>query len=189
MVGQPELRTERLVLRPLVMADAEVIQRLASDRAVSDCMVSIPFPYPEGEAERYIARRRQAFAAGLGVAFAIALLPSPDLVGVLEIRDIEPEHAQGEVSFWLSPALQGQGYMSEAIAPLLAFAFQTLGLNRLQAYHMVRNPASGKVLQKNGFRPEGVLRQRVCKGGIFEDVVVLAQLRQDWIMGKRTSGS
>jgi RimJ/RimL family protein N-acetyltransferase len=45
---------------------------------------------------------------------------------------------------------------------------------------MVRNPASGKVLQKNGFVQEGLLRQRVRKWGVFEDVALLAILHRDW---------
>ena len=45
---------------------------------------------------------------------------------------------------------------------------------------MARNSASGRVLQKNGFQPEGLLRQRVRKWGIFEDVILLSILRQDW---------
>jgi RimJ/RimL family protein N-acetyltransferase len=70
--------------------------------------------------------------------------------------------------------------MSEALKPMLRFAFEDLGLNRLYAYHMVRNPASGKVLQKNGFVQEGLLRQRVRKWGVFEDVALLAILHRDW---------
>ncbi len=70
--------------------------------------------------------------------------------------------------------------MSEAIKPMLDFGFETLSLNRIYAYHMKRNIASGKVLQKNGFQLEGLLRQRVRKWGIFEDVILLSILRQDW---------
>ncbi len=70
--------------------------------------------------------------------------------------------------------------MSEALAPLLHFGFENLGLNRLYAYHMVRNPGSGKVLRKNGFIQEGVLCQRIRKWDVFEDVQLWAILRQDW---------
>jgi RimJ/RimL family protein N-acetyltransferase len=70
--------------------------------------------------------------------------------------------------------------MSEALKPVLCFGFEELSLNRLYAYHMARNPASGKVLKKNGFVQEGLLRQRVRKWGVFEDVVLLAILREDW---------
>jgi RimJ/RimL family protein N-acetyltransferase len=46
---------------------------------------------------------------------------------------------------------------------------------------MVKNPASGRVLQKIGMRQEGLMRQRVRKWGIFEDVVLYAMLREEWL--------
>ncbi|RUS96530.1 hypothetical protein DSM106972_087170 [Dulcicalothrix desertica PCC 7102] len=95
-------------------------------------------------------------------------------------RDIEREHSQAELSFWLAVGVWGQGYMSEALKPLLRFGFEDLGLNTLYAYHMIKNPGSGKVLQKNGFVQEGILRQRVRKWGVFEDVKLWAILRKDW---------
>jgi [ribosomal protein S5]-alanine N-acetyltransferase len=63
---------------------------------------------------------------------------------------------------------------------LVRYGFEHLNLNRIHAHHMVRNRASGRVLQKVGMKQEGVLRQRVRKWGVFEDVVALAILREDW---------
>ena len=54
MLLQPTLETERLILRPLVFTDASLIQKFASNRQIADTMISIPHPYPDGEAERYI---------------------------------------------------------------------------------------------------------------------------------------
>ena len=178
--AQPTLITNRLILRPLTHADAPSIQALASARAVADTMVSIPHPYPEGEAERYIVRQMAEFEAGHTIAFAIEHNEKAKFVGVVEIRDIECEHAQAESSFWLAVEAWGQGYMSEALNPILFFGFENVDLNRFYAYHRVRNPGSGKVLQKNGFVQEGVLRQRVQKWGVFEDVRLWAMLRSDW---------
>lgn len=70
--------------------------------------------------------------------------------------------------------------MSEVVQAVLRYGFEDLGLNRLYAYHMTRNPASGRVLEKNGFQQEGVLRQRVRKWGVFEDVALWAVLADDW---------
>lgn len=103
-----------------------------------------------------------------------------DLIGIVELHDIETEHSVAELSYWLAVAAWGNGYMSEALPPLLSFGFDTLSLNRIHAYHMVRNEASGKVLQKNGFELEGLLRQRVKKWDKFEDVKLFSLLRSDW---------
>jgi RimJ/RimL family protein N-acetyltransferase len=84
----------------------------------------------------------------------------------------------GSLEKWYQ--MWGQGYMSEALQPIIRYGFEDLDLNRLYAYHMVRNSGSGKVLQKNGFELEGVLRQRVRKWGVFEDVKLWAMLHGDW---------
>jgi RimJ/RimL family protein N-acetyltransferase len=180
MLSQPQLETERLSLRPLTFADASWIQKVASVRKIADAMISIPHPYPDGEAERYISKQISEFEESRSVTFAIEQKPEKLFSGMIEIRDIEREHSQAEVSFWLAVAAWGHGYMSEALKPVLCFGFEELSLNRLYAYHMARNPASGKVLKKNGFVQEGLLRQRVRKWGVFEDVVLLAILREDW---------
>ncbi|MBD2034480.1 GNAT family N-acetyltransferase [Leptolyngbya sp. FACHB-321] len=174
------LETPRLVLRPLALTDAPAIQRLASDRAVANTMISIPHPYPEGEAENYLSTRISEFQEQHSVAFAIERKPEKSVSGVIEIREIDREHSLAELSFWLGVEAWGRGYMSEALLSVLCFSFNDLHLNRLYAHHMLRNPASGRVLKKNGFVQEGVLRQRVQKWGVFEDVVLLAILYKDW---------
>ncbi|NJO79427.1 MAG: GNAT family N-acetyltransferase [Cyanobacteria bacterium RM1_2_2] len=174
------LETDRLILRPLTPADTPSIQRFASAREIADTMISIPHPYPMGEAERYVAKRIAEFEQGQSRAFAIERKSENQFCGVIEIRDVDREHSQAELSFWLAVEAWGQGYMSEALKPLLYLGFENLDLNRLYAYHMVRNPGSGKVLQKNGFTQEGILRQRIRKSGVFEDVKLWALLRQDW---------
>jgi ribosomal-protein-alanine N-acetyltransferase len=61
MLSQPQLETERLSLRPLTFADASWIQKVASVRQIADTMISIPHPYPDGEAERYISKQISEF--------------------------------------------------------------------------------------------------------------------------------
>ncbi|WP_193200476.1 GNAT family N-acetyltransferase [Nostoc sp. MG11] len=180
MLAQSTLDTTRLILRPLSLADAPSIQGVVSVREIADTMISIPHPYPDGEAEQYIRRQISDFEAGHSLSFVIERKPEKVFSGIIEIRDIEREHSQAELSFWLATEVWGKGYMSEALKLLLRFGFKDLDLNRLYAYHMVRNPGSGKVLQKNGFTQEGVLRQRVRKWGVFEDVKIWAILRRDW---------
>ena len=82
--------------------------------------------------------------------------------------------------FIFHPEAQHHGYATEAAHSVLAFGFQHLGLNRICAYHLVRNLASGRVLAKIGMRQEGLLRQGVKKGEVFEDVVLMAVLREEW---------
>jgi RimJ/RimL family protein N-acetyltransferase len=80
----------------------------------------------------------------------------------------------------MDPAFWNRGYTTEAAIALVDFAFRQLGLNRVSAEHMVHNPASGRVLEKAGLRPEGLLRQHAKKWGRFHDVAVFGLVREDW---------
>ena len=188
MIEQAVLKTPQLRLRPLKLSDVPAIQKAASKRPISDTMISIPHPYPDGEAERYLVRQQAEQKAGLSYAFAIEQHAKAGFCGLVELRDIDREHSQGELSFWLAVDAWGRGYMSEVVQKVVHYGFETCGLNRLYAYHMERNPASGRVLEKNGFRQEGLLRQRVQKWGQFEDVALWAILRQEWMARSKQSG-
>ena len=177
---QPTLEAARLILRPLEQADAPFIQQEASAREIADTMISLPHPYPEGESERYLDEQETLSAQGRGITLAIVTKAGRTFVGLVEIREIDREHSQAELSFWLAQRAWGHGYMSEAVQMVLRYAFRDLGLNRLYAYHMQRNPASGRVLQKNGFHQEGLLRERVRKWDRYEDVLLWAIVRSDW---------
>jgi len=179
MIEQPVLDTPRLRLRPLERADTPAIQKAAGVREIADTMISLPHPYPIVEAERYIAQQRAEQNAGRAVTFTIEQKVEGWFCGLVEVRDIDQEHSQGELSFWLAVDAWGQGYMSEVVQAVVQYGLEGLGLNRLYAYHMLRNPASGRVLEKNGFKQEGLLRQRVRKWGQFEDVALWAILRQE----------
>jgi RimJ/RimL family protein N-acetyltransferase len=180
MIEQPVLEIPRLRLRPLEVSDTLAIQKAAGAREIADTMISLPHPYPAGEAKRYIAWQKAEREAGRCVTFTIEQKAEGCFCGLVEMRDINYEHSQGELSFWLAVEAWGRGYMSEVVQAMVEYGFEGLGLNRLYAYHMLRNPASGCVLEKNGFKQEGLLRQRVRKWGQFEDVAMWAILRQEW---------
>ncbi len=180
MIEQPVLETPRLRMRPLERSDTSAIQHAASARKIADTMISLPHPYPAGEAERYVAKQQAEREAGCSATFTIEQKVEGGFCGLVEVRDIDREHSQGELSFWLAVEAWGQGYMSEIIQAVMRYGFEVIGLNRLYAYHMLRNPASGRVLEKNGFKQEGLLHQRVRKWGKFEDVKLWAILRREW---------
>jgi RimJ/RimL family protein N-acetyltransferase len=178
MVGDM-IRTERLFLRPVRVEDLSEVQDAAGRREVADTMISIRHPFTQADATRYVGSRIAAMEQARGVAFTLRTHASA-FVGFAELRDIEREHALAELSFWLAVDCWGRGYMAEALAAILRNAFRDLDLNRVYAHHMVRNPASGRVLSRLGFQVEGRLRQRVRKWGRFEDVVLQALLRSEW---------
>jgi ribosomal-protein-alanine N-acetyltransferase len=180
MTDYPTLETARLALRPWTLDDAPTLQRLAARREIADTMISIPHPYGAEQAKAWIASHPYDFAQGRAVHFAIQLKSSGQLIGATELRSIDMEHAHAEISLWIGVEWWGRDFATEAASAMLRYGFEQLELNRIHAYHMVRNPASGHVMEKIGMRQEGLLRQCVRKWGRFEDVVLRAVLREDW---------
>jgi RimJ/RimL family protein N-acetyltransferase len=179
--AHPTLETERLLLRPLRAEDAPAIAHLAGRREIADTTISIPHPYSAEQARQWIAAQGEVFAKGKFYVFGMELKCGGSLCGTVGLRELDREHSQAELGFWVALEYWGQGYATEAARAVVSFGFRQLGLNRVYAHHMVRNPASGRVLEKIGMRREGLLRQRVRKWGVFEDVVLLAALRGEWM--------
>jgi RimJ/RimL family protein N-acetyltransferase len=178
MVQQPTLHTERLVLRPFALTDAPEVQRLAGDKAVASTTLNIPHPYENGIAEEWIGTHREGFEQGEMAAFAV-VLRNGTLVGAIGLH-ISQRHERAELGYWIGRPYWNQGYCTEAARALLRYGFETLGLNRIQARHFVRNPASGRVMIKVGMRCEGTMRQDVKKWDVFEDTRLYAILKSEY---------
>lgn len=178
--AQPDLVTSRLRLRPFEPADAPDVQRLAGSAAIATTTLTIPHPYPDGAAAEWIGTHASAWTSGRRAHYAVTERAAGDaLVGTVTLA-LEPRHARAELGYWIAENRWGQGYASEAAAALCAYAFEQLGVHRIQAHHFLRNPASGRVMQKLGMRHEGVLRGAVRKDGLFEDLALYAVLADEW---------
>jgi RimJ/RimL family protein N-acetyltransferase len=175
----PTLLTARLILGAFDLADAAELQRLAGAREIADTTLSIPHPYDLDHALAWINQQRREAVRGRSTNFAIRLRRGGQLVGSVGLRDIDREHLQAELGFWIGLEWWGKGYAREAAMAVIGFGFESLGLNRIYAHHMSRNPAAGKVLAAVGMQREGLLRQRVRKWGVYEDVVLYAIVRDD----------
>ena len=173
---QPCLETERLLLRPLVLSDAPELQRLVGHFAIADTTLNIPYPYPDGAAEAFIASHPAKFAAGEGVTFAITHKHNGRIVGCISLV-VTKRFRRGELGYWIANGLWNKGYATEAGRAVVAYGFEQLGLHKIEAIYLKRNPASGRVLHKLGFEPEGILRDHVLKWDRFEDVVTCGLIR------------
>jgi RimJ/RimL family protein N-acetyltransferase len=180
MPGIPSIQTHRLELRAFTPADAPGVQRLAGDRAIADTTLNIPHPYLDGMAEQWIATHAQLFDLGQAAVFAVTLRQTGQLVGAIGLT-IKAHHARAEMGYWIGQPFWNRGFGTEAARALLQFGFDTLGLQRIHASHLTRNPASGRVMQKIGMRLEGVLRQHVCKWDVHEDLAVYGILRDEFL--------
>ena len=180
MPERPTLTTARLVLRPLTVADAPDVQRLAGEREVASTTLNIPHPYEPGMAEQWISTHQGAYERGELVNFAIGLRVDNALLGAIGLR-IDQQHTHAELGYWLGKPYWNAGYCTEAAHAVVAYGFESLGLHRIHASHMTRNPASGRVMQKIGMRYEGCLRQHVNKWEVFEDLALYGILKSEYV--------
>lgn len=173
----PELETPRLRLRPFQTSDIPEIVRLAGHPEIAATTLHVPHPYRRPDAEAWLAGHGPAAAAGTGFTFAITIREDR-LVGAIALEAV-PRHRRAELGYWIGVEHWGRGYATEAGAAVLDFGFGTLGLNRIEAHCFLGNEASSRVLDKLGFRLEGLLRHHVVKDGRPRDGRFYAILRSD----------
>jgi [ribosomal protein S5]-alanine N-acetyltransferase len=175
------IQTERLTLRPLTLEDAPTVQQLAGRREIAAMTLSIPHPYSLEQAQDWLAKRLAAVTEGKDVVFGIVSNNTGQLIGAVGLREIDADHSRAEMGFWIGVDWWGQGYATEASRAVVRCGFEQLKLNRIYAHHMTKNPASGRVLEKVGLRREGLLRQAMRKWDHYEDIMLYAILREDWM--------
>lgn len=153
MPAQTTLMADELRLRALQRTDAAAIQELCGDARIADTAANIPHPYPDGAAYSWLVDVAEKTHSGEHLAYAITLAESDELVGVISLMNIASGDA--ELGYWVGVPWWGRGIASAAVATLVAHAFAELGIQRIQALVLSRNPASSKVLLRAGFGHTG----------------------------------
>ena len=127
-----------------------------------------------------IGRYREDYARGVAVAFFIFELQSEQLLGGITLGNIRHGVAQtGHIGYWIGECHAGKGYMVEALRLLAGFAFDTLRLHRIEAACIPGNARSIRVLEKAGFRREGLLRSYLMINGIWQDHFLYSLIADD----------
>lgn len=165
ILGQNQwLETERLILRPVTLADANDMYEYASDAET----VRYVFPRHETVADTQ-ASIIDFFIKDPLEKFGIELKSTNKFIGTIDLR-INALHPKGVLGYTLNKAYWGQGIIPEAAKTLLEFGFEKLELIRIEAIHDQRNPKSGRVMEKIGMRKEGLLRNHmILKGEVVDD--------------------
>jgi [ribosomal protein S5]-alanine N-acetyltransferase len=172
---KPVLETRRLTLRTFRAEDAEQLQAAANHAEISAGTAGVPFPYTIEDARSFIQSGSNDFLGSSGGVLAVIEKESGMIVGCVGINPVAGDRA--EIGYWMTPKKWNMGYCSEAVARLIEYGFNEMGLNRIAAMHFPENPASGRVLKKAGMQMEGTLRQYLRKGEDNRDVVVWSVLR------------
>ncbi|MFI5908813.1 GNAT family N-acetyltransferase [Dactylosporangium sp. NPDC051541] len=173
------LTTERLVLRPFRAADAPVLSAYRSDPAVARYQ-GWEAPYPLEAADAFVAGLdgRDPRAEGW-FQYAVERTADGVLVGDVGVNRHD-EGRQAEIGFTLAAAHQGQGYGAEAVRRVVHFLLAEEGLHRVHASVDGRNERSARLLERVGFRREGLERQSQWWKGEWTDDLRYAVLASEW---------
>ena len=173
----PTLTTARLILRPLELADADAVQALFPRWEIVRYLANhVPWPYPPDGALTYI--RDQALPAvqrGSEWHWTIRRESAPErLIGVIGLTD-KPGDNRG---FWLDPAWQGQGLMTEASTAVTDYWFETLERPVLRAPKAVANVASRRISERGGMRLIEITERDFVSGRLPAEIWEIT--RQEW---------
>jgi RimJ/RimL family protein N-acetyltransferase len=175
----PTLPAGRVRLRWLERHDVGALLEVFGDPAVMRYWSSPPLR-DRRAAEDLLAEIRTYFERRELFQWGVALAGSDRVIGTCTLAWIHAESHRAELGFALGRAHWGRGYMSEALVALLDFAFGPLGLRRLEADIDPRNQSSLRLVERLGFRREGLLRERWLTAGEVQDSVFFGLLSRDW---------
>ncbi|MGO1058298.1 GNAT family N-acetyltransferase [Planococcus sp. FY231025] len=175
----PALETERLLLRKLVMEDAEDLFRYASEPSVSRFMPWDVHKTIE-ETKGFLAFILDSYDQYQKLTWAIELKQTGKMIGTIDYVSWQPKRSKAEIAYTLSHEYWGQGLMKEAADGLLAFGFKEMELNKIEAPIMLENAQSRRLAEKLGMKLEGVARDHMVIKGEFVDLAMYSILKREF---------
>ena len=177
----PRLETDRLVLRAPEPRDAGDVFETHRHRSAAEGVISVPHPCPPDHGETWIRSVRAAMTRSELRVWVLECRESGRVIGDCGL-DRTREHRRGSLGYILHPDRQGAGLMTEALSRMLRHAFieSVPRLERIEADIYPGNDASFRLVERLGFRREGVLRGYIHREGEQRDAVRVSLLRPEF---------
>ena len=180
----PTLAGGRVRLRWLEEDDVDDLLRIFGNAEVMRYWSSPPLA-DRAAAVSLLAEIRELFARHTLYQWGVTLPDDGPVIGTCTLTSFHAESGRSEIGFALGREHWGRGYMSDALAALLDYAFGPLDLRRLEADVDPRNGPSLRLLERVGFRREGLLRERWITNGEVQDSLFFGLLRRECRPGRR----
>jgi RimJ/RimL family protein N-acetyltransferase len=183
----PVLTAAGVTLRDLERSDASSLFEMLTTEEVAR-FISPPPTTVEGF-ERFIEWTHREREAGRYACFAVVPDGLTRAIGIFQVRALEPGFMTAEWGFAIGSPFWGTGVFINAARSIVEFAFETLGVNRLEARAAVENGRGNGALAKVGAVKEGVLRRAFVRNGRSIDQALWSIVREDWRQAKAVWGS
>lgn len=172
-----QFETERLVIRPMQPTDHDALQAMILDPQVVAYLRYRTIQTPEQFTEIF----KTHFLADQTTVFGIERKSDRQLVGFYEFHS---EDSGGVLTYALSPSAWGHGYVAEAGQALMAYGFETLAYDQIEAHYASANPRSGRVMAKMGMHDFGEMHTFTLDNGELIHVMRYALSKKDWLVAK-----
>jgi ribosomal-protein-alanine N-acetyltransferase len=183
----PVLSNGVLTLRELRISDAEALLEMLTTEEVSR-FISPPPTTVDGF-ERFIAWAQRERSAGRYICFAVVPEGMDTAIGIFQIRQLDPTFTTAEWGFALGRAFWGTGAFVAAARLTIDFAFDVVGVHRLEARAALANGRGNGALAKIGAVKEAILRRSFLRSGKEHDQALWSIVRDDWRRAKAVWGS
>lgn len=179
-LGTQNIETARLLLRRFSAEDAPAIYKnWATDPKVVD-RLSWELHKSPADSETMLGGWLAHYDQDEYYRWAITLKPDTEPIGNITAVKLENDIRMVHIGYYVGSAWWGMGIASEALSAVIRFFFEEVGVNRIEARHDVRNPVSGKVMEKCGMSLEGTKRQAEYAKGVLMDCAEYAILAEDY---------
>ena len=168
-------------LEPLAPVHGSAMEALARDVDVAR-HTRVPEPVPDGFGVEWVDRYIAGWQAGERAGFAICDAASGEFLGFMALVSMDATTREAEAGYIVASEARGRGVATRALRILAAWAFDELGLERLELRVDTANAASARVAERAGFTREGVLRSMYVKEGVRADEAVYSLIRRDVVV-------
>jgi ribosomal-protein-alanine N-acetyltransferase len=179
----PTVTTERLIMRKMLVSDAEDMYEYAQDPAVTQFLLWEPHVNLKFT-QSYLRFIQTQYAAAGFFDWALTLAENGKMIGTCGFAAIDTDNNSGEIGYVINPEYWGKGYATEALSRVLSFGFGVLGMHRMYVRIMAGNAASERVARKCGMRHEATFYSSLLVKGEYRTIKHFAILREEFYNGK-----
>ncbi len=169
------IKSKKFILRPFKRGDESSLRENINNKKIYRNTLNIPYPYTLKDAKDWITKNLKEMKRKRPSMINFAIDINGEVAGGIGLEKIEGDRAK--IGYWLAEKYWGQGIMTKAVKLVTEFGFKKLKLKRIYAYVFSWNEASMKVLEKAGYKLEGILRKHIKKSNKFIDTYLFAKVR------------